>query len=91
MPDQFEKIRRLLVADSYSGCDMEVDQRVHQASDRCVEVLRRYIRNGRELERLVNQAETVADVAAIVDRLESIAAEEQAVIDSLQQSTEVRR
>lgn len=76
MPDKFELLRRRLLDGSYSG-DIAVDQRLRQAVDRGVETIRRMIRHGRELERMVDNSHTTADIQTLLERLDAIAAEEQ--------------
>ncbi len=77
MSDPYENLRRLLVGATYCESDIAVDVEVNQTAERAIDVVRRMIDNGKELEQLVNHATTIDDVQAIIDKLGAIAAEEQ--------------
>jgi DNA-binding FrmR family transcriptional regulator len=75
MPDPYENLRRILVDATYIQ-DLPIDQQVRRTAEGAINAVRRMVRNGHELEQMVNQAACVGDVRTIIDKLEAIAEEE---------------
>jgi hypothetical protein len=76
MPDQYENLRRILVGATYCESDVAVDVQVNRTAERAIDVVRRMVRNGAELDTMVRGASTIGDVREIIAKLEAIAEEE---------------